>query len=689
MKEQIKKLICTALACACIAPAGTVGVLADDTASASEGTVINEYTFENGTTSTTTGINGGVMNSTESGIVTGIGTNETSVMKLAKTDTNDPTFWDLTRTKGGDDSEKTWLNVTTDENSYIKVDTKVYYSDDKFASIRLTDNWCGIYNNGKADVTADMLEKGKWNDVSWIISFSNARWDGGVQWYTATVDVVVNGIVVAEGLTHNQSNTILRANQNWNLEKNYNCAYLTVAMTGEMGAVCYIDDVRATAYAEKNFTLGKLINKWTFDTNASNWKADTNGLIDLEGATSSVSNIGGNATNVAKVGGPTAIYMLNYNRPNLNVGSTPVVMYEEGKNLYETITFDLYAEEDNDFSFNLLGFWGSTVLSEQISSSSLKAGKWNNIAIVLKLDNARSTLNDDRYVTKRQYDITTDVWVNGVLVSDGKKIENITNEYYGTKINGKDNLADFTGDIDRFTAKLQFSNEKSFECYIDNVEVINRYGDMKDVAELFRDPTLIKPKLMANSASTVSEDTVTVIEGTKASQLVADTEVDITVTRDDEDVDLDEALKAGDVIEIVRKDNADTYSSYTVAIAESKLVAPQYYVSCSNGWYVYYDRLNYDKIKEHELEAATYAFPAEVYNTTGKTVKVCTIWGLYESDGTLVDVKLAYTDVPSSFTVKSVRLDYAVTQEQLKTGRYLKAMLFDSSNFRSIVHGTK
>lgn len=701
MKEQIKKLICAALACACIAPAGAVGVLADD-----NGRVISSYSFERDASNNQYLISddfttqGGTMNQGTTEKATGIGSNKTGCVKITVEDNGNANFYDLTR-GGTNDGQKNdngnYLKVLNPENKYVRVDAKIYVTDDGFEGIYFGNNYGSKISGG---IKKSDLYLNAWNDVTFVSTFT--RKSEGVPTdnyilYTAETDLVANGVLIGHS-TNEIKNS--KYHQLVSLGKTVTAddedrMYLTLLLNSDGNDfTAYLDDVKTTAYAKNNFVFGTKINTWSFENNPTSrtdgnysWIDDRSwvGGLFVGSTVSAVKNVKGNTTQTAKiVASDTSRFQpINAYRYNGAGDEQTLDMYDTTTNPYQVTTFDVYVEQGEKLSLGLANTYSSKC-TPVIPVTAFDSEKWNTVAILTKLTNKSYEKDDSSAVTKVWFDVVTDIYVNGVLIND-QTVTHAYNSLYQTKLTEDSE--------DRFNMNLFFFTEEMnpYTVYLDDLKVVQKYGDMKSEAEFLLDATKVEPKLVANDVSTVSGDTVTVIAGTKASQLTADTEVEMTVTRESETVDNDQALEEGDEIEIVRADNSDVFKTYTVAVAEKKLLAPTYYVSYSNGssWLTYYDKLNYDKIKGQELLATKYCFPATVYNTTGEKVKVCTIWGLYESDGSLVDASLSYTDVPSSFTEASVRLDYTVTNEQLKTGRYLKAMLFDSANFKPIVHGKK
>ena len=666
MKGNLKKLIAAALALACIAPAGAVGVSAAD----ADGRLINLYQFEgtnwkNSSTSTKTFETMTVGATIEQGK---IGTNDSSCVKItAPTAAN---VGDLTY----NGTESNYLKVTAAENKYIRTDAKIYVTDDGFEGIYLGDHWSGHTPDG---IKKSDLHLNAWNDVSFIATFTAPASENDL-YFTIDVDMVVNGARIGSSRWSRYSS--------WYkvkpTEDNKDRFFLTLYLNGTSSFVAYLDDVETRAYAGNNFSFGLKINSWGFEgaTFHMNDAKTLNNLV-LGGSgvqLTAATDIGGRAGTSAKVAASNQSTYQNLNnyRPSVNEDAYYLELYDPTTNPYLMVEFDVFPKAGDDLTLALANKWGGEI-TPKITKDMLNAGAWNKVAILINLYDRKLDGG------KLFFGIKSDIYVNGVLKYDGAPVWNHNPEVVNSDGSINEAIAN------RFPVTLSMRGT-SYELYLDNIRVTQKYGDMKSEAGFLLDQSMIASKLVDNSKSKVEGDVVTVIEGTTVSELSANVEgVTIYATDADEELrDDDEALAAGDIVYSCSPDGS-TSNSYTVAKAAQRLFANPYYVTRRSDWGVVYGQFDYETGKKKPLIATTYVVPANVYNTTGKTIKVATVFGLFEADGTLVDVMIKYTDVPASFTKTSVRLDYPISEDKLGEGRYVKAMIFDAENFRTIAYGAE
>lgn len=666
MKGNLKKLIAAALACACIAPAGAVGVSAADDG----GRLINLYQFEG------TNWKNNSTNTKEFGTTTGgvtieqgkIGTNDSSCVKItAPTAAN---VGNLTY----DSTESNYLKVTAAENKYIRTDAKIYVTDDGFEGIYLGDHWSGHTPDG---IKKSDLHLNAWNDVSFIATFTAPASENDL-YFTIDVDMVVNGTRIGSSRWSRYSSWYKVTPT----EDNKDRFFLTLYLNGTSSFVAYLDDVETRAYAENNFSFGLKINSWGFEgaTFHMNDAKTLNNLV-LGGSgvqLTAATDIGGRAGTSAKVAASNQSTYQNLNnyRPSVNEDAYYLELYDPTTNPYLMVEFDVFPQAGDDLTLALANKWGGEI-TPKITKDMLNAGAWNKVAILINLYDRKLDGG------KLFFGIKSDIYVNGVLKYDGAPVWNHNPEVVNSDGSINEAIAN------RFPVTLSMRGT-SYELYLDNIRVTQKYGDMKSEAGFLLDQSMIASKLVDNSKSKVEGDVVTVIEGTTASELSANVE-GVTIYATDADGELrddDEALAAGDIVYSCSPDGS-TSNAYTVAKAAQRLFANPYYVTRRSDWGVVYGQFDYETGKKKPLIATTYVVPANVYNTTGKTIKVATVFGLFEADGTLVDVMIKYTDVPASFTKTSVRLDYPISEDKLGEGRYVKAMIFDAENFRTIAYGAE
>mgnify|MGYP004461598901 FL=1 len=666
MKGNLKRLIAAALACACIAPAGAVGVSAADDG----GRLINLYQFEG------TNWKNNSTNTKEFGTTTGgvtieqgkIGTNDSSCVKItAPTAAN---VGNLTY----DSTESNYLKVTAAENKYIRTDAKIYVTDDGFEGIYLGDHWSGHTPDG---IKKSDLHLNAWNDVSFIATFTAPASENDL-YFTIDVDMVVNGTRIGSSRWSRYSSWYKVTPT----EDNKDRFFLTLYLKGTSSFVAYLDDVETRAYAGNNFSFGLKINSWGFE-GATFHANDANTFWNETLGTSGVKltaakNIGGRSDTSARVAanGQSTYTQLNNYKPTLSATAEYPVLYDPTTNPYLMVEFDVFPQAGDDLTLALANKWGGEI-TPQITKDMLNAGAWNKVAILINLYDRKLDGG------KLFFGIKSDIYVNGVLKSDGAPVWNHNPEVVNSDGSINEAIAN------RFPVTLSMRGT-SYELYLDNIRVTQKYGDMKSEAGFLLDQSMIASKLVDNSKSKVEGDVVTVIEGTTVSELSANVE-GVTIYATDADDELrgdDEALAAGDIVYSCSPDGS-TSNSYTVAKAVQRLFANPYYVTRRSDWGVVYAQFDYETGKAKPLIATTYVVPANVYNTTGKTIKVATVFGLFEADGTLVDVMIKYTDVPASFAKTSVRLDYPISEDKLGEGRYVKAMIFDAENFRTIAYGAE
>lgn len=666
MKGNLKRLIAAALACACIAPAGAVGVSAADDG----GRLINLYQFEG------TNWKNNSTNTKEFGTTTGgvtieqgkIGTNDSSCVKItAPTAAN---VGNLTY----DSTESNYLKVTAAENKYIRTDAKIYVTDDGFEGIYLGDHWSGHTPDG---IKKSDLHLNAWNDVSFIATFTAPASENDL-YFTIDVDMVVNGTRIGSSRWSRYSSWYKVTPT----EDNKDRFFLTLYLKGTSAFTAYLDDVETRAYAGNNFSFGLKINSWGFE-GATFHANDANTFWNETLGTSGVKltaakNIGGRSDTSARVAanGQSTYTQLNNYKPTLSATAEYPVLYDPTTNPYLMVEFDVFPQAGDDLTLALANKWGGEI-TPQITKDMLNAGAWNKVAILINLYDRKLDGG------KLFFGIKSDIYVNGVLKSDGAPVWNHNPEVVNADGSINEAIAN------RFPVTLSMRGT-SYELYLDNIRVTQKYGDMKSEAGFLLDQSMIASKLVDNSKSKVEGDVVTVIEGTTVSELSANVE-GVTIYATDADDELrgdDEALAAGDIVYSCSPDGS-TSNSYTVAKAVQRLFANPYYVTRRSDWGVVYAQFDYETGKKKPLIATTYVVPANVYNTTGRTIKIATVFGLFEADGTLVDVMLKYTDVPASFTKTSVRLDYPISEDKLGEGRYVKAMIFDAENFRTIAYGAE
>lgn len=666
MKGNLKRLIAAALACACIAPAGAVGVSAADDG----GRLINLYQFEG------TNWKNNSTNTKEFGTTTGgvtieqgkIGTNDSSCVKItAPTAAN---VGNLTY----DSTESNYLKVTAAENKYIRTDAKIYVTDDGFEGIYLGDHWSGHTPDG---IKKSDLHLNAWNDVSFIATFTAPASENDL-YFTIDVDMVVNGTRIGSSRWSRYSSWYKVTPT----EDNKDRFFLTLYLKGTSAFTAYLDDVETRAYAGNNFSFGLKINSWGFE-GATFHANDANTFWNETLGTSGVKltaakNIGGRSDTSARVAanGQSTYTQLNNYKPTLSATAEYPVLYDPTTNPYLMVEFDVFPQAGDDLTLALANKWGGEI-TPQITKDMLNAGAWNKVAILINLYDRKLDGG------KLFFGIKSDIYVNGVLKSDGAPVWNHNPEVVNADGSINEAIAN------RFPVTLSMRGT-SYELYLDNIRVTQKYGDMKSEAGFLLDQSMIASKLVDNSKSKVEGDVVTVIEGTTVSELSANVE-GVTIYATDADDELrgdDEALAAGDIVYSCSPDGS-TSNAYTVAKAAQRLFANPYYVTRRSDWGVVYGQFDYETGKKKPLIATTYVVPANVYNTTGKTIKVATVFGLFEADGTLVDVMIKYTDVPASFTKTSVRLDYPISEDKLGEGRYVKAMIFDAENFRTIAYGAE
>lgn len=678
MKKSIKKLIAAVLALSCAMPAAVIPVSA-----AEDGALINYYSFDgtNPLASSTTGANGGTMGG-KAAVVSGIGSNTTNVLKLSTSTASEKTnFYHLSYLGKNELGNEKWLNISDEQNKYVKVDAKIYINNDGFSSVCVGDFWGGALTG---TITKDMLTAGVWNDISFISQYTNKRLIENIWYWDIYTDIIVNGVRVAENSPVTRYNAKYRALGAAATDDDIDRFYMTLLLQGDgkNTFAAYVDDVKTTTYTEKNFSSGFLINSWKFEGNPfhKNDQETLNNATAGGGSTIlSAIGIGSNATVCAQI---STSQKSTY--PQLNVYRTKAManagqigyvpdLYDETTNPYLLIKFDIFVGS-NVQKFYIGNVWSSQI-TDAIDVSKLKANEWNNAAVVLKL-----TDKEIREDGKAVFNIVSDTYINGVLVSDSTKIARENPAYNSANPDS----------ADAYGTVIAFEGSDTYTVYLDNISVMQKYGDMKSESEFLLDRTKIAPKLVATDCTSVKDNVVSVITGTTSAQLEADIDGAQISATDADGAPREGALEEGDIIYVSSADGISAFTQYTVKIIESKVVAPTYYVSKgSNGvWSVYYSTTDYETAKKSTLEAGTYAFPAEIINTTGKDVNIMTVLALFEKDDKLIGIKTVNKTVPSSLSKQSVRVDYNTSESDLGDGRYIRAFILTNPSLVPVSYGT-
>lgn len=678
MKRPLKKLIAAVLALSCAVPAAVIPVSAAD-----DGTLINYYSFDgtNPLASSTTGANGGTMGG-KAEVVSGIGSNTTNVLKLSTSTASEKTnFYHLSYLGKNELGNEKWLNISDEQNKYVKVDAKIYINNDGFSSVCVGDFWGGALTG---TITKDMLTAGVWNDISFISQYTNKRLIENIWYWDIYTDIIVNGVRVAENSPVTRYNAKYRALGAAATDDDIDRFYMTLLLQGDgtNTFAAYVDDVKTTTYTEKNFLSGFLINSWKFEGNPfhKNDQKTLNNATAGGGSTIlSAMGIGSNATVCAQIStSQKSTYpQLNVYRTQAmaNAGQNGYVpdLYDETTNPYLLIKFDIFAGS-NVQKFYIGNVWSSQI-TDAIDVSKLKANEWNNAVVVLKL-----TDKEIREDGKAVFNIVSDTYINGVLVSDSTKIARENPAYNSANPDS----------ADAYGTVIAFEGNDTYTVYLDNISVMQKYGDMKSESEFLLDRTKIAPKLVATDCTSVKDNVVSVITGTTSAQIEADIDGALISATDADGAPREGALEEGDIIYVSSADGISAFTQYTVKIIEAKVVAPTYYVSKGiNGvWSVYYSTTDYETAKKSTLEAGTYAFPAEIINTTGKDVNIMTVLALFEKDDKLVDIKTVNKTVPSSLNKQSVRVDYNTSESDLGDGRYIRAFILTNPSLVPVSYGT-
>lgn len=678
MKKTIKKLIAAVLALSCAMPAAVIPVSA-----AEDGALINYYSFDgtNPLASSTTGTNGGTMGG-KAEVVSGIGSNTTNVLKLSTSTASEKTnFYHLSYLGKNELGNEKWLKISDEQNKYVKVDAKIYINNDGFSSVCVGDFWGGALTG---TITKDMLTAGVWNDISFISQYTNKRLIENIWYWDIYTDIIVNGVRVAENSPITRYNAKYRALGAAATDDDIDRFYMTLLLQGDgkNTFAAYVDDVKTTTYTEKNFSSGFLINSWKFEGNPfhrNDQKTLTNATAGGGSTILSAMGIGSNATVCAQI---STSQKSTY--PQLNVYRTQAManagqigyvpdLYDEATNPYLLIKFDIFAGS-NFQKFYIGNVWSSQI-TDAIDVSKLKADQWNNVAVVLKLTD--KVIREDG---KAVFNIVSDTYINGVLVSDSTKIARENPAYNSANPDS----------ADAYGTVIAFEGSDTYTVYLDNISVMQKYGDMKSESEFLLDRTKIAPKLVATDCTSVKDNVVSVITGTMSAQLEADIDGAQISATDADGAPREGALEEGDIIYVSSADGISAFTQYTVKIIESKVVAPTYYVSKGiNGvWSVYYSTTDYETAKKSTLEAGTYAFPAEIINTTGKDVNIMTVLALFEKDDKLIGIKTVNKTVPSSLSKQSVRVDYNTSESDLGDGRYIRAFILTNPSLVPVSYGT-
>lgn len=678
MKKTIKKLIAAVLALSCAMPAAVIPVSA-----AEDGALINYYSFDgtNPLASSTTGTNGGTMGG-KAEVVSGIGSNTTNVLKLSTSTASEKTnFYHLSYLGKNELGNEKWLKISDEQNKYVKVDAKIYINNDGFSSVCVGDFWGGALTG---TITKDMLTAGVWNDISFISQYTNKRLIENIWYWDIYTDIIVNGVRVAENSPVTRYNAKYRALGAAATDDDIDRFYMTLLLQGDgkNTFAAYVDDVKTTTYTEKNFSSGFLINSWKFEGNPfhrNDQKTLTNATAGGGSTILSAMGIGSNATVCAQI---STSQKSTY--PQLNVYRTQAManagqigyvpdLYDEATNPYLLIKFDIFAGS-NFQKFYIGNVWSSQI-TDAIDVSKLKADQWNNVAVVLKLTD--KVIREDG---KAVFNIVSDTYINGVLVSDSTKIARENPAYNSANPDS----------ADAYGTVIAFEGSDTYTVYLDNISVMQKYGDMKSESEFLLDRTKIAPKLVATDCTSVKDNVVSVITGTMSAQLEADIDGAQISATDADGAPREGALEEGDIIYVSSADGISAFTQYTVKIIESKVVAPTYYVSKGiNGvWSVYYSTTDYETAKKSTLEAGTYAFPAEIINTTGKDVNIMTVLALFEKDDKLIGIKTVNKTVPSSLSKQSVRVDYNTSESDLGDGRYIRAFILTNPSLVPVSYGT-
>lgn len=678
MKKTIKKLIAAVLALSCAMPAAVIPVSA-----AEDGALINYYSFDgtNPLASSTTGTNGGTMGG-KAEVVSGIGSNTTNVLKLSTSTASEKTnFYHLSYLGKNELGNEKWLKISDEQNKYVKVDAKIYINNDGFSSVCVGDFWGGALTG---TITKDMLTAGVWNDISFISQYTNKRLIENIWYWDIYTDIIVNGVRVAENSPITRYNAKYRALGAAATDDDIDRFYMTLLLQGDgkNTFAAYVDDVKTTTYTEKNFSSGFLINSWKFEGNPfhrNDQKTLTNATAGGGSTILSAMGIGSNATVCAQI---STSQKSTY--PQLNVYRTLAManagqigyvpdLYDETTNPYLLIKFDIFAGS-NVQKFYIGNVWSSQI-TDAIDVSKLKANEWNNVAVVLKLTD--KVIREDG---KAVFNIVSDTYINGVLVSDSTKIARENPAYNSANPDS----------ADAYGTVIAFEGSDTYTVYLDNISVMQKYGDMKSESEFLLDRTKIAPKLVATDCTSVKDNVVSVITGTMSAQLEADIDGAQISATDADGAPREGALEEGDIIYVSSADGISAFTQYTVKIIESKVVAPTYYVSKGiNGvWSVYYSTTDYETAKKSTLEAGTYAFPAEIINTTGKDVNIMTVLALFEKDDKLIGIKTVNKTVPSSLSKQSVRVDYNTSESDLGDGRYIRAFILTNPSLVPVSYGT-
>lgn len=301
----------------------------------------------------------------------------------------------------------------------------------------------------------------------------------------------------------------------------------------------------------------------------------------------------------------------------------------------------------------------------------LKRNKWNKVVFVTKYCNKRDVGGYPAY------DTVSDIYVNGKLVAADKLYKEVKNFMTSGETKDEEHVHVRL----YFRSKFTSASSEQFTVYLDNAsfEIYDEKPTIDDLDTAAPDyPTV---GLVATDKYTVDDGngTISAIPGTLYDDISAEIGCSYTIVAGDgSDYELNpgDPIANGDVITVTNTDGMSV--SYTVTLLPAELSAPTNYISYSNGG-------NWDVYKSTDaLIDDTYCYPAEVLNTTGKTVNITSVVALYEEDGTLVECALTTKPVESKLSLTSVRTDLNVTGKLGNGKRYIKAYIWDMDNMRNI-----
>lgn len=529
----------------------------------------------------------------------------------------------------------TYLNDDSSKK-YFKLDFKIYVDDDKFKYLAPGSAWNDVmgaklaYEGEDADKQVGALEKGKWNDVTYVL-WQNWKNSSNAKSISTMSDIYVNGVQVAEAVEFYFGNP--------------DDSTFTVKLRMDSDAASdtftsYVDDLKLTTYAYKPSV--KLKEEVVYEDIAIIAKGTGyNHAVNVyEGGTiEEVTGIGG------KTGDDSVTHVVADNETRITC-DLPEGFWETEGNDQSYLVFNAQIKGTGFHYFGLKeakGEWFTPFYTQEGASD----GQWHNVTLIYDRASETASVRGTTYV----YIDGVGGVVSGTRTPWGQLSDAMTKISFMVN-----NYSEIDGDS-ATTSKI--------DLYWDNVEMYLT-NTMPEIT------AITMPSLAAGSTYTVENYNITLSDVTTASAFTGVNSDGIRVCRGgkaDDVLAASDIVAVGDTVVVTSGENLRVYE----IVADNTPVRE--FVILNDKLIYSADSTSWREVEEDNVVDGEYKYVVTVKNTTGTPETVTSVLALYDGNDRLVSA--SYIPATLGGDTDSQDVTSTITVEDATEGMYFKTFIWD------------